>query len=192
MQTSSNKRIIVLGSELSEPRIYDVKRTLAEFVSESNLPVLLMIDTSTADFWSCLNLYEYLRLTVKDTLVEVHGMVTGSCCMLSLVVLQACSIRYATKHSRFLIAHNRLTFSLNSAHSDEVIISKLKEIIGIVRCVEESAKSVILSRSGISDEVYENLLISGDFVGNGLSAQRALELRLIDKIADLLPGRFGL
>ncbi len=192
MKADPKKRVIVIGENFGNLEISNVRRTLSELVDESNRPILLVINGVDSEAWPCLDLYDTIRLTVKDTLVEVHGMVMGSCCTLSLVILQACSSRSATKHSRFSINHGEGYFFFSSEHSDDSIISRLKETIGVIRNIDESIRSVILSRTGMSGVIYDEMLKFCSLPGNSISAKKALGLRLIDKVTDTLPGKFGL
>ncbi len=192
MRNTSKKRIIVLEDDLCRCKVKSIKKTLATFTSESDAPVLLVFDTNGGEAQPCLELYDVVRIIVKESPVVVDGLVLGKCKSVGLVVLQACHNRYAAPHSRFFMHYCQAMFGYSSYFEDGELISRFRKHLIRTREIDEFVRLAIISRTGMSDSTYRELLAEGSFFGKEFSAQRALELRLINKITEGLPDRFGI
>lgn len=96
--------VIALNKKLDS----QLRKELTETIIFQSCPVrrqlLLIIDCQGGDIEEALQLYD----VIKAAPIRITGFVVGECCSSAMLILQACAIRVALPHARFMC--HTLTF----------------------------------------------------------------------------------
>lgn len=135
------------------------------------IPLTLVLSTPGGDILSSLGLYDEIREVAKSR--KVITVVRGMTASMGSVLLQAGDVRKCGRQSRVMI-HKAQSGSQGFSFEIEDQLEFLKDL-------ENQIVSIYVERSGTPREVFDKELSRRKDVW--LSADRALELGLIDEIA---------
>jgi len=138
--------------------------------------IFLQINSGGGSFAGAQKLYDNIVMSPNP----VIGVVIGNCFSGAVMVLQACSKRFASKHSRFLIHHVSYPVSFTFNHTDtiEKLIPVILKEIRLLKGNNKVLISILEKKLPISlDEIIQ--LMDNETV---ISSTEALEIGFIDEI----------
>lgn len=135
----------------------------------------LVIDSSGGSNEAALHLYD----VIKGSGIRFRGLVMAKCMSSAVTVLQACEVRHAMPHARFLVhgLTRRLEHVLSADSSLEKIIKMLTEAYDRIKLAESNHKKIIRLR--LKDQKKFDEFYKSDEV---FCAYTALDIGLIDKV----------
>ncbi|MDD3435199.1 MAG: ATP-dependent Clp protease proteolytic subunit [Patescibacteria group bacterium] len=145
-------------------------------LNQSKGDIFLQINSGGGSFAGAQKLYDNIVMSPNP----VIGLVIGDCFSAASMVLQACSKRYASKHSRLLIHHVSYPVRFTFSHKDT--IEKVNPmILGELERIERNNKvliSILESKFLISTEQIIKLMDKEQVI----TPVQALEIGFIDEL----------
>ncbi|GEM_PF-1774626 len=138
--------------------------------------IKLIIDSRGGSVHHGLMLVDLIQSLPK----QVIGIVNGECHSMAPVVLQACSERIATKHSRFLL-HN---ISYSPRYSLFDAQARFDSDYKNLKRYQGQIIDILCGRSGLPPEKVIELITGGDVVEELHSSDMICELKLVDRVVE--------
>jgi len=147
---------------------------------ESHNEITLIIDSLGGSTKSAYFFYDFLKIIRAP----VIGLVNGECQSAAMTILQGCTKRVSTRHSRFLVHNN--------THVPEMhLTSNIKEHYDMacieIQAMQDQLINILMSRSKKTREVIIALLDIGTKYNREYTAQEALEMGFLDEIIEAKP-----
>lgn len=176
-----NNPITNLQLDLLDKRIIDltgmIDTAMATYVRYA-VTILMARDCPPIDVWFTSGGGEVIAgLDIYDLLEIYPGKITGKVIgvaeSMAVIILQACDVRKATRHAKFMV-HNPYiaNVSYDSFHNQE----KLELIIADNAKQRELIIAILTERTGLSKEKTEELLDAAEI----MTADQAWSKQLID------------
>lgn len=163
--------IIIIGGDINQAMCdrFLSKLLLLELIDSP--PITIRINSGGGDRYCSNTMHDALKLYKGET----TGLVIGKAASGAAMILQACNNRESTKNSRILV-HFGQQMIYNADLGDEEIRAE------IINKIEEDNDNMvnIFKRSNLTVPELIKLLKRDCYI----SAKKALEYRLIDKIID--------
>lgn len=163
-----DNRIVFLCGEITEETVAKTIMGLAVLKTDNpNASIKLIINSSGGDYYHGIGIYDYIR----SLGCYVYGYVYGSCMSTASIILQACTVRYISKHSTLMI-HN------GSDGGVEMSVVDYEKWADHAKIHRNFMYEIYASRS---DKVvsYWQKRCANDYI---LTADKALSEGLVDKI----------
>jgi len=173
----NEKGIVLISGEINNPMCGEVKLDFLSLVLSSHKEITILFDCEGGNVQAALTIYDFIRILS----IPVIGIVVGKCNSAASIVLQACDVRKATRHSEMRL--HLLNYSWGGTldnNSQAVIRAQLqaskelweKFVAIYARVMNKKKKKVrkLIAR-------HDRELIT-------MSAQEMLDLGLIDEIVD--------
>jgi ATP-dependent protease ClpP protease subunit len=176
----NNKRTLFLGPGFSEK---DADRIIQELfaLNKTEGKIFLQISSAGGNLPAALKLYDNILASPNP----VWGIVLGDCFSGATVVLQACTKKYASPHSRLHIHHVYSPVTLTLRHFDSVrtVNKKIREEIALVKANDGRVIDIFVERtkkerSEVVQIMDKNLI---------LTPEQAAKIYLIDEIISFKP-----
>lgn len=177
LEKLSKKRIVVLPGVINQDKINILRRIMANLCLESHDEITLIIDSKGGSTKSSFFFYDFLKIISSP----VIGVVNGECQSAAMTILQGCTRRISTKHSRFLIHNN--------THIPEMhLTSNVKEHYDIaykeMQSIQDQLIHILMSRSQKTREEITALLDEGTKFNKEYTAEEVLEMGFLDEIIE--------
>jgi len=168
-------RITSLIGTINLENIEAVREDLLRFALSSSQPAKLLIDSSGGFLAEGLFLFDF----IKTIDIPVIGIVNGRCMSIAVNILQACSKRFATSHSWFMI------HAISSGKKyvfDNDYDREIEDQERILNIMYEQVLDILTKKTCKTREEIDGLLRKGDKYGRKLCAIDALNMGLLDRI----------
>lgn len=173
------KRLARLDNGLSEADAEKIITTLLFLASQSGEKIYLIINSGGGSYVGGMRLYDAIKIIPN----KIIGIVIGDAFSVAALVLQACSRRLASAHSRLLVHEpaNPVTVTIGPRDNPKKLASLMEAEVLEIRRKKAEAQQIILDRSGkISPEDLLTLMEKNEM----LTPEKALKIGLIDEIID--------
>ncbi len=137
-------RRVILGDKFREKDVELIERQLRTFDVESQIPIVIEIDSNGGLSLDALRLVEIIRSLRSET----YGLVTGGCLSSAFLVLQACTVRLSLPTGKLAVHNNFKGFSI-------VITADTQE--AELEAFSSMLRGEIKIRSKIRDEIVASL-----------------------------------
>ncbi len=175
-------RVIPLIGQIDGESVDTIKKSMFSLTMKSDEQIILFIDSSGGEVHTGFSLID----TMLMLRVPIIGVVAGACHSMAVPVLQACTKRFATKHSTFIL--HPLSSTRKYRYDDD--FQRVTEDTGrISATLHQQYVQFVAKRSKKSEDDIDRICKQGDRFGGFLFTDDALEWGLIDEI---LPSEFTL
>jgi ATP-dependent protease ClpP protease subunit len=146
--TVPRSRWLFMGEKLAPPSGEFLVRRLHELSAENQGALVLEIHCDSADYWTALRLYDFIRLGCAP----VIGFVSGSIGRVALVVLQACQTRIAGPEANMLLQHpdDGIELTLLPGSDGPSLIAKLARHKEDAERRRRAIQDILMARTGRS------------------------------------------
>lgn len=168
-------RITSLAGVINSESIDAIREDLLGFALESDRPVKLLIDSPGGFAAEGLSLFDFILMLN----IPILGIVHGRCMSVAVNVLQACTKRFATPHSWFLIhaISSNKKYVFDSDYGKEI-----EDQERILNVIHEQMSNILVKRTGKPKEEIDGLLKRGEKYGGKLCVDDAISMGLIDRV----------
>ena len=165
------KNTIDLQGEVDSSMALYVRESLVRLSAKGSPDVKITITSTGGDVDCGLDIFDYIRLYPGKT----TGVVVGYAKSMAAIILQACTHRTASAHSRILIHHiSRNQLSLN-------VLRSRKELRALKSAMEKSQARLYEVLSGKTGKSIGQIKRECE-KDNNMFAEEALSFGLIDEI----------
>lgn len=180
LERLANKRILILPGKITEEKMNILRRFMVNLCLESNDEITLIIDSHGGSTDASFFFYDFLKIIKAPVL----GLVNGGCYSAAMTILQGCTKRVSTKHSRFLIHNNIHTPEMHLTGSiKEHFDNSYREM----QAVQDQLIHILMSRSDRTREEIIVLLDDGTKFNKEYTAQEVLGMGFLDEIIEAKP-----
>lgn len=183
---AAHRRIPLLG-EINERLISHVTGMLIQMDYEKTAPITLLIHSPGGDCeWGY-----HLQNAIGSLNSPVDGLVVGRAASMAVDILQMCRKRLALPNSRLYCHFVRIGFELVS-DTDEFGMDEARALREKALYVKREREALYAKRTGLKIKDVQRLFRNGEVYKLDLSAEQALQRKLIDEIVHdfkLFPGK---
>lgn len=178
LEASIAKRIFPITGRIEKGLISDMEKALFQMCLEDpNKKANILIDSGGGDVGAALSGYDF----IKSLPFEVDCTVVGDCHSATLIMMPACHIRRATKHSRFLF--HAMRFS-HESKSTENLREQMEIRLRQNEITFEQALTIQHEAYGISKKELLKMMSIGEKYDVRLTAEEALKKGVIHEIVE--------
>lgn len=165
------KRIIDLHGDVDQNMFLYVREAFMRLTTEDSPDVMITITSNGGDVFIGLSIFD----VIANYAGKKTGLVTGYARSMAVVILQACNLRKAARHSYFLTHHiSRSSISLDVMRNKKKMSNARAEL-------EKSQKrlyKILIDKTGKSQKEVTKL----NREGKDITSEEALSFGLIDEV----------
>jgi ATP-dependent protease ClpP protease subunit len=176
----SAKRTIPFFGTLDKDLYLLVRNALLNLAAASNKPITILFDSAGGGTFYSFQLGDLIRLIPCDVIGVVLEANSAAC-----TLLQYCTKRLIVPSGRILIHNGQPTdagFNGCKYTSDENWELQMRNWANELKSQNTHIRNLFCERSGLPQSRWEELMKRGDELRYSLTANEALELKLVDAI----------
>jgi ATP-dependent protease ClpP protease subunit len=176
----SAKRTIPFFGTLDKDLYLLVRNALLNLAAASNKPITILFDSAGGGTFYSFQLGDLIRLIPCDVIGVVLEANSAAC-----TLLQYCTKRLIVPSGRILIHNGQPTdagFNGCKYTSDENWELQMRNWANELKAGNANIRKLFCERSGLPESRWEELMKRGDELRYSLTANEALELKLVDEI----------
>ncbi len=143
------RRILLIGGNFSREKALEVEGRISRLEQEAGDPIVLEIDSSRNESQEGSRMAaDRLHEVVGSSRVGILGLVTGSCRLSAMYVLQACKYRFAVRSAVLQFHDLRRIIKLDIFRGDDLerILGEIRELLIMTHWAVESEKMEVAER----------------------------------------------